>query len=190
MATVGYGDVAPATSAGKLFGGLLMVLGVAMFAVPAGILATGFATELRKRDFVATWQTVAAFPLFAELDATQIADIARLLRRDVIPPRHAIVRRGEAASAMFFIVSGEVEVDIEPVPQRLRSGQYFGEIGLLREGVRTATVTSMRESELLVLDVADFRKLLADYPGVEATITRVAELRLSETADGPDAARP
>ncbi len=59
MATVGYGDMAPQTGLGKLFGGFTMLLGIAMFAVPAGILATGFAEELRKRDFVITWHSVA-----------------------------------------------------------------------------------------------------------------------------------
>ena len=72
MSTVGYGDMTPVTPFGKVFGGFTMLLGIAMFAVPAGILATGFATEIRKRDFVATWHTVAKVPLFASLDATQI----------------------------------------------------------------------------------------------------------------------
>ena len=41
MATVGYGDIYPVTPLGKIFAGVVMVLGIAMFAVPAGILATG-----------------------------------------------------------------------------------------------------------------------------------------------------
>ncbi|GIS87693.1 MAG: hypothetical protein CM1200mP18_04030 [Gammaproteobacteria bacterium] len=55
MATVGYGDMAPITPIGRLIGGIAMVFGIAMFAVPAGILASGFAEELRKRDFVVNW---------------------------------------------------------------------------------------------------------------------------------------
>ena len=65
MATVGYGDMAPITPIGRLIGGIAMVFGIAMFAVPAGILASGFAEELRKRDFVVNWQSVARVPLFA-----------------------------------------------------------------------------------------------------------------------------
>lgn len=63
IATVGYGDMYPITALGKAFGGIVMVIGIAVFAVPAGILATGFASEIRKRDFVVTWQTVANVPL-------------------------------------------------------------------------------------------------------------------------------
>jgi voltage-gated potassium channel len=178
IATVGYGDMFPITPAGKVFGGLLMILGIAVFAVPAGILASGFASEVRKRDAVVTWRTVARVPLFAGLDATRIAQIARLLRRQVVPARVAVVRRGEPADAMFFIASGQVEVDVQPQPVRLGRGQYFGEIALLRDTVRTATVTTVSECQLLSLDVADFRRLLEAHPALRATLTRVAEERV------------
>jgi voltage-gated potassium channel len=179
MATVGYGDIAPVTPLGKLFGGVVMILGIAMFAVPAGILATGFSTEIRKRDFVVTWQTVAKVPLFAGLDASRIAEIAGLLKRQIVPEHSVIVRRGEPADAMFFIMAGEVEVDIQPHPIRLGRGQYFGEIALLHDTVRTATVTSVSECQLLALEVADFRRLLEAHPDLKSQIMQVAERRLS-----------
>jgi voltage-gated potassium channel len=179
MATVGYGDIVPVTPLGKVFGGFVMILGIAMFAVPAGILATGFAVELRKRDLVVTWQTVARVPLFAGLDAARIAEIARLLKRQIVPAKYAVVRRGEPADAMFFIMSGEVEVEVAPTPQRMGRGQFFGEIALLRDTMRTATVTTVTECELLALDVADFRRLLDAHPDVKASIVQVAEQRLS-----------
>lgn len=178
IATVGYGDMYPITALGKAFGGIVMVIGIAVFAVPAGILATGFASEIRKRDFVVTWQTVANVPLFAGLDAARIAEISRLLKRQVVPAQFAVVRRGDPADAMFFIMSGDVQVDIAPTPVRLGRGQYFGEIALIRDTVRTATVSTLAECQLLSLDVADFRRLLENNPGLKATITRTAEERL------------
>src|SRR3989441_921245 len=188
MATVGYGDIAPVTVLGKAFGGIVMILGIAMFAVPAGILATGFAAEIRKRDFVVTWQTVARVPLFAGLDASRIAEIARLLKRQVVPAHYAVVRRGEPADAMFFIMSGEVQVDVTPTPVRLGKGQYFGEIALLRDTMRTATVTTVNECQLLSLDVGDFRRLLDANPTLKAMVTRVADERLPAAMPG-DASR-
>jgi voltage-gated potassium channel len=184
IATVGYGDMYPITPMGRVFGGMVMVIGIAVFAVPAGILATGFASEIRKRDFVVTWQTVANVPLFAGLDAARIAEIARLLKRQVVPAQFAVVRRGDPADAMFFIMGGEVQVDITPTPVRLSRGQYFGEIALLRDTVRTATVTTLTECQLLSLDVADFRRLLENNPSLKATITRTAEVRLGELGGG------
>jgi voltage-gated potassium channel len=177
MATVGYGDMTPVTPVGRLFGGMVMLLGIAMFAVPAGILATGFATEIRRRDFVVTWNAVARVPLFAGLDATRIAAIARLLKPQIVPQRQVIVRRGEPADAMFFIMDGEVEVEIEP-PVRLNKGQFFGEIGLLLDTTRNASVATLSESRLLVLDRADFQRLMAQHPDLKARIEAIAAERI------------
>jgi len=178
IATIGYGDMKPVTVFGKMFGGLVMMLGVALFAVPAGILATGFANELRKREFVVTWRTVARVPLFAELDASQIASVASLLKPQVVPGSSVIVRRGDAAQAMFFIMEGEVEVDVLPRPVRLAVGDYFGEIALLRDLRRTATVAAITECRLLTLDVADFRRLMDKYPELRQQLERTASQRM------------
>ena len=139
-------------------------------------------------------------PLFAGLDAARIAEIARLLKRQVVPAQFAVVRRGDPADAMFFIMAGEVQVDITPTPVRLGRGQYFGEIALIRDTVRTATVTTLAECQLLSLDVADFRRLLESNPSLKAAITRTAEERLgaltgtaaegSATGGRPDAGPP
>lgn len=178
IASVGYGDITPVTVAGRIFAGCTMLLGIAMFAVPAGILATGFASEIRRRDFVVTWNTVARVPLFAGLDATGIAAITRLLKPQIAPAQYAIVRRGEPATAMFFIMSGEVEVDVRPHPVHLRGGQFFGEIALLKDTLRTATVTAVTEVQLLALEAADFRKLIGQYPELREKIARIADSRL------------
>ena len=49
LTTVGYGDVAPVTSSGRIIAGLIAILGIGMFALPAGILGTGFLEELQQR---------------------------------------------------------------------------------------------------------------------------------------------
>jgi voltage-gated potassium channel len=157
-----------------------MLLGIALFAVPAGIMATGFAGELRRRDFVVTWKTVAKLPLFAGLDAGRIASIAQLLQPQFVPPGQVIVRRGAAADAMYFLMEGEAEVDVEPNRVRLRSGSYFGEIALLRDCERTATVTAITECRLLALSVADFRRLMAELPDLREKLESVAGARLGD----------
>lgn len=187
IASVGYGDMIPVTVAGRIFGGIVMLLGIAMFAVPAGILATGFAAEIRRRDFVVTWHLVAKVPLFSDMDATAIATIARLLRPQTVPANYAIVRRGDVADAMYFILSGEVEVDVQPAPVHLRSGQFFGEIALIEDVPRTATVTAATECQLLVLDAGDFRRLMAQHPQLREKIARVAAARHPPRPDPPSA---
>jgi voltage-gated potassium channel len=179
MATVGYGEMTPITGFGRMFGGFVMLLGIAMFAVPAGILATGFASEIRRRDFVVTWNAVARVPLFSGLDATRIAAIARLLKPQIVPQRQVVVRRGEPADAMFFIMEGEVEVEIEP-PVRLGKGQFFGEVGLLHDTVRNATVAALNECRLLVLDRADFLRLTHQHPDLKTRIEAIAAERMKK----------
>lgn len=180
IATVGYGDVTPITVPGKIFGGLTMLLGVAMFAIPAGILANGFAQELRRRDFVVNWRAVAAVPLFAGLDAGRIAGIAELLKVRLVPAHQVVVRRGDSADAMYFIQSGEVAVALPEHTVRLGRGQFFGEIALLRDVRRTATVTTLRECRLLALGVDEFRRLMERNPELRAAVELEAERRLSE----------
>lgn len=193
MASVGYGDMVPVTLGGRIFGGVVMLLGIAIFAVPTGILATGFAQEIRRRDFVVTWQAVASVPLFAGLDATRIASITRLLKPQVVPRNYAVVRRGEPADAMFFIMKGAVEVELLPEPVKLGPGQFFGEIALVKDTTRTATVTAIEECQLLALEVADFRRLMEQMPDLKARIAAVAEARLKRNTPGaprPEDERP
>jgi len=185
MATVGYGDVVPITVFGKLFGSAVILVGIAMVAVPAGIMATGFIEELRKQQFIVTWQAVATLPLFASLDAGQIAAVARLLRPQIVPANSVVVRRGETADAMYFILDGQVEVDVAPKPVRLGAGQYFGEIALIRDTRRTATVMSVDSCQLLALDVRDFRRMLDDHPSLREELARVADERDEQRSENP-----
>lgn len=100
IATVGYGDMAPVTLWGKLWAGVVLLVGIALFAVPAGILANGFAVELKKREFIVTWRLIAKLPLFADLDAAAIASVARLLQPRAMPKDSIVVRKGEPGHAM------------------------------------------------------------------------------------------
>jgi len=180
LTTVGYGDVTPVTAYGRIFGAFIMILGVGMFALPAGILTSGFTRELRKRDFVVTWRLVAGVPLFANLDALKISEIAALLHPKQVPARFAIVKRGEYADSMYFIVTGEVEVDVHPTPKKLSNGEFFGEIALMKDCERTATVTTLTECQLLYLEAHDFHRLLNSNPELRTPIEAEMEARLAE----------
>jgi len=94
-----------------------------------------------------------------------------------VPPRYTIVMQGEPGDSMFFIVSGEVEVEVQPRPIRMGPGQYFGEIALLQEAPRSATIVSVTECELLVLNAADFHRLLHEYPALNESIRETAKRR-------------
>jgi len=181
LTTVGYGDITPVTILGKVLGGFVTILGLGMYALPAAILASGFMQELSKRQFVVTWGMVAKVPFFGSLDAQKIAEIAALLRPSAVPARYTIIRRGEAADSMYFIVSGDVEVDLPPNSFHLTTGEYFGEMGIVSRSARVANVISITECQLLILQARDLNRLLEDNPGLAAELTELTERRLTES---------
>lgn len=180
IATVGYGDMAPVTPPGKIAAGVVLLIGIALFAVPAGILANGFAVELKKRDFLVTWRLVAKLPLFADLDASVIASIARLLQPKSMPRDAIVFRKGEPGHSMFFVLAGEVEVHVPPKGVRLGAGAYFGEIALVMDTPRTATITAASACELLELGQTDFQRVCNEYPQLQARVEQEAKIRLSQ----------
>src|SRR6185312_9708778 len=80
IGTIGYGDVVPVTALGKLIATATIFLGLIMMALPVGIIATAFADQIHRRDFIVTWGMIARVPLFVALDAAQISDTMELLR--------------------------------------------------------------------------------------------------------------
>ena len=183
LTTVGYGDVTPVTNGGKLFAGMAMILAIGLAALPIGVVATGFSNEIKKHEFIVTWRLIANVPLFSNLDASQIANIAGMLSPLLVPPNHRIVKQGDDADTMFFIISGEVEVDVENNPVRLRPGDFFGEAGILKDSIRMADVTSQTECQLLELRKENFKELIKIYPDLGAHVENVMENRIKDNHD-------
>ena len=182
LGTVGYGDVVPVTALGKLVSVFTIIGGLTMIALPVAIISTAFADEVRRRDFVVTWGMLARVPLFSHLGAADIADIMRLLRAQTIESGEILVRRGDAASSMYFITAGEVEIELPSQRVRLSDGTFFGEIALLHRTKRSGTVTATRKTKLLALDAQDFHALIERVPDLAAHVHRTAKARLADTA--------
>jgi voltage-gated potassium channel len=180
LTTTGYGDAVPHTHLGHLVGSFVMICGIATFGLWTGILATGFAAESRRRNFIQTWDLVSKVPFFQTLDPSAIAEITHMLRRLEVPDQTAVIRRGKIGDCMYFIADGEVQVDVKPVPVRLAAGSFFGELALLGDSTRTANVTTTRPSTLLILDLADFRTLTAHHPELARAIDAEARRRRTE----------
>jgi voltage-gated potassium channel len=180
LTTTGYGDAVPITIVGRILAGCVMICGIALFALWAGILANGFAEELRRRDLLRTWDLVTKVPFFNEIGDGTIAEVARLLRPREVPEGYTIMRRGEPGDCMYFLVSGEVEIRIRPTPRRLGPGDFFGEIALVTGAPRNATAVATRYCVLLSLHLTDFRHLAARKPELTEMINREAARRLSE----------
>lgn len=183
LGTVGYGDVVPITPLGKAVAVFTVIGSFVMIALPVAIIATAFADEVRRRDFIVTWGILARVPLFSHLGASEIADIMRLLRARTIETGEVLVRRGDPATSMYFITTGEVEIDLPNQRVRLTDGTFFGEIALLKRTNRSGTVTATRKTRLLALDAQDFHALIARVPALAAHVKETAEARLADTAE-------
>jgi voltage-gated potassium channel len=180
LTTTGYGDVVPQSALGRFIGGLVMLCGISVLALLAGILATGFAEEVRRREFVRIWDLVARVPFFADVGAIAIADIVGRLRSRSYPAGAMVIREGEVGDSMFFIVTGEVEVRIRPRTRALRAGNFFGEMALLDRKPRSADVVTLTPCTLLVLNIAEFYQLAGHQPALIAAIDTEAKRRRAD----------
>jgi voltage-gated potassium channel len=182
LTTVGYGDTYPITGLGRLVAGVTMIAGLGLFALPVGIVATGFVNSIHRRDFVVTFGMLSRVPLFRGIDATVIGEMMTLLRARAVSAGTIISAAGARADAMYFVISGEVEASLQNRKIRFRSGDFFGELALLEETMRSATVIAVEPSRVLTLTVDDFSHLLAKHPGLMRRIHKMAAARAEDIA--------
>lgn len=182
LTTVGYGDVTPETPLGKMLAGVVMVSGLGFFALPIGIIASGFMEEFRRQDFIVTWGMAARSKVFALLKPEEITEVLKVLKARMAPPGSVITVGGEKPGALFMIGSGEVEI-VDPdrpelAPVRLDEGEHWGAKSLLT-GVQAETAMAITTCDLTVLDQEDFRTLSRTRPQLH----RRLQLSLAEVPD-------
>lgn len=186
LTTVGYGDVYPVTGAGKLIAGVTAVLGIVMLALPVGIIATAFAREIQRRDFVVTWSMVSGVPLFSGLDAASVAEVMRSLTSATYEPGAVICRAGQPARAVFVIAEGEAEADAGGERRMLRAGQCFGEAAVLQGLPMDVTVRAASRVKVLALDADELHHLSATRPAMGLVIATLAESWQTAEPQAPD----
>lgn len=178
LTTVGYGDAVPITGLGRLVGGLTMLCGLLVLALPIAIIANGFAQEVGRRDFVLTWSMMSRIPLFADLDANAITEIMRYLHAHNYPARWDVIAPGTPGEAMYFVASGRIRRQIHPDEEEtLVAGDFFGEVALLDHATNEHTYETMTRARLLKLDRDGYQRLHAAHPGIAEEIRKTADKR-------------
>ncbi|XP_058475408.1 potassium/sodium hyperpolarization-activated cyclic nucleotide-gated channel 2-like [Solea solea] len=129
---------------------------------------------------------VANMPLFANTDPHFVTVILTKLRFEVFQPGDLIIREGTLGRKMYFIQHGAVTV----IPRgskeiHLNDGAYFGEICLLTQGRRTASVSADTYCRLYSLSVDSFNEVLEEYPLMRRAFESVAVDRLGRVARRP-----
>ena len=186
LTTVGYGDVVPITPFGKLLGGVVMLLGVGMFALPVAIIATGFSQEANRHQFVVTWSMVARVPLFATMDQSEIAEITKLLYTRNYLPGVPMVRAGDRGDGMYLLASGEAVVEFGGGKHvLLREGDFFGEMALFEHRRHKHDVIAKTRCRVYVLDGQALARVSQRHPEIMGHIRKVAEARQAADAAAP-----
>ena len=162
LTTVGYGDIYPATLAGKILASFTMFLGIGMFDLPAAILASAYYEEIQKKNFLVSIETITEIPLFAKLPIAALSKINEKLDPVILAAKKTVFNKGDKADSMYIIEFGHVEVEIEN-PVKLGPGDYFGEMGLLGNTTRNASIRTLDEVKLLELTKEDLEELLEEH---------------------------
>ncbi len=164
---------------------------LALMAAPLALLAVLCLPRLRRldRELTAPARQVAllrAMPSFALLAPLQLERLALRLQRVELAAGEAAARQGEAGTTWFLVEDGRLGVEVDGRPVRdLGPGEGFGEVALLREGVRTATVVAKQPSVLWSLDGDVFLAALRTDDGrAMAALDAVAEENLRRAAPG------
>jgi CRP-like cAMP-binding protein len=144
------------------------------------LLASDIAFRSRVQAALAYRDELRDMPLFHDLAPREVdALVARLVPRSV-RCGETIIRQGEVGDRFYVIRSGRLRVERDGVVLTdLGPGEAFGEIALLFDVPRTATVVAVEDARLLGLDAQDFRDVLAGYLGRARDLERLSHLRLS-----------
>jgi CRP/FNR family transcriptional regulator, cyclic AMP receptor protein len=123
-------------------------------------------------------------PFFADLTRGELRELAKVTEDMEVEEGKALTREGAAGSEFFVIVDGEVAVTKDGTEIRtMGDGDFFGEISLLEDRPRTATVTAKTPLRFFVLTRQNFRALLDKQPEIEEKVTTALEERLRTTED-------
>lgn len=134
------------------------------------------ATVVPERELV----ILAGTDLFSPLPAPALERVARRLTRIGYRAGEEIVREGDVGDRFYLLASGSVEVSSNrETLSQLGPGSYFGEIALLREIPRTATVTAATDCEVFALDRDDFVATLTAHPRSGEAAAATVEARFA-----------
>lgn len=172
--TVGYGDVVPISALGKSMTTLFVLVGVPIFALPVGIIATSYNSEINKKEFVVTWSMLSKVPIFSKLSPNEISEIIPLLYSKKFEMGEMISRKGDLANTMYFILRGVVEIQLEHKSIQLSTGDFFGEIALIEKKARQNNITALSICKMLLIDAKDFEILLKRNATIAKSIHSVA----------------
>ena len=125
-------------------------------------------------------------PLFEGLSSKELQELAKVADELDVDAGKVLTRQGETGHEFFVITDGEVEIERSGKTLGTRgAGDFIGEIAILEDVPRTATVTAKTPVKFFVLTAQSFRSVVDQYPEVERKVLRTLARRLLRLSDDP-----
>jgi signal transduction histidine kinase len=133
-----------------------------------------------------TLDEVRRVPLFADLSEEDLEQLYEMAKTISIHPGELVFEEGSPGDALYVVLDGELEVSKRQGGQDVvlavrRAGEFIGEMSLLEQAPRSASVRALRESRLLMINRAAFETLLSCSPSAHLTMLRTVTSRLRST---------
>jgi MFS family permease len=125
---------------------------------------------------------IAGEPMFAPLPLAAKEHMAASLVPVAVPAGKILITAGDPGDRFYIVDEGEFEISASGLHARAHEGDHFGEIALLRDIARTATVTAVVDSKVWALERDDFLAAVTGHPGVRAAGEALVEERLASHA--------
>jgi CRP-like cAMP-binding protein len=125
---------------------------------------------------------IAGVPLFCKLSKRELARIAQLADEVDLPPGKTLTKEGSGGREFFVLLEGSA--DVQRNGERIatmRGGDFFGEIALVTDVPRTATVTTTSSVHALVITDRAFRQLLHESPAIQGKVLEAVASRLAHS---------
>lgn len=185
LATVGYGDIVPVTAIGKFIAGATMVTGLALFALPVGIIANGFVTGLTRRRFAITWSMLRRQRLFHGFDVQALNVILEVPTASVVREHAQVVVEGREADTFYLVVAGTARSECGDSMIALGPGSMIGEEAHSHSASYHATVTAETDMRVIAFPADELRRLCRKYPLLKQRIERSLD-RAGRGPESPD----
>ena len=133
--------------------------------------------------------TLGRVPLLASLDRRTLERLANHATIRTYAPDEPIVREGDAGVALYIVLRGRARVERQADGDTrdlgtVRGGDFFGELALIEEHGRTASVTALDETECVVLPAWEFKALLDEHPRMARVIMEALIARMHRAEHG------
>ena len=187
MGTTALGALAVPVAIGIV--GDRAVFAVAGLSLPIVLVLVGRAIvrgDLLDADRAAELRSLRGVPMLAPLSGPVLERLAGGIARVALPPGSPVIREGEVGDRFYVVESGELEVSVHgQAARRLGPGDGFGEIALVRNVPRTATVTTVGDTVLLGIDREPFVEALGGQRRSRAIAGHLIDDRLAGDVSQP-----